>query len=775
MICRFGAFKALLFCGAALGGLALSTESRAQASPSQASASPNFSATTVQEVIVTANKRDEKIHDIGAAITAVTGADMQLRQQLDFKDFAAQVPGFEVSSAGEGGWNREILRGQNSGGSGATVATVIDDMPLSFSGSDNDGGLESTNPDTYDLSRVEVLKGPQGTLYGATAEGGVVKFVTNPPDTHAFHAGAEIGGDSVDHGGDGGSLKGYVNVPFWDGKAALRLTGFYEAIPGYIDDPYLDEHDVNRSYRSGFRASLLVKPINDLTIRLTVAQQDVHSFGPDQEQVYGTAVLPNPANKLQLVNGYSNSTYFSQPDKNIIPYYIASVAYDLHWATLTSITSFGEVKNSFANDSTSSEAAPGVTFGEYVGSQFGVPNVGLRLDEEENLNKFNQEFRLNSDPNSTLFGHKFDWVGGIYLTREDVTLNENFDFFADPAAGSIGPQITSPPPGGSLLPSRYEEAALFGQVDYYLTDSIDVAVGGRVAYDQQQLSVTYICCDVEGGGAVLPIDKTHEQPNTWSVSPRWHINDTTLAYARFATGYRPGGPNIVPLGAPAGYKYFYSPDSTMNYEVGLRTELLHRSVSIDVSAFYIDWSNIQIFSTFIAPNGSSFGATGNGGSAVSEGVEYNLAWTPLRGLTFGLIGAYTDAHLTSSAPGIGAASGQDLAYVPKWSNTLNVDYSRPLFDNVSGFIGGSFTFTGSRYTDFGVTAIDDPHALLPSYSTLALQAGVKKGPYTFEAYAKNVTDARGISSYSGEGGFGLTGLESLISPRVIGLRAAVDY
>jgi outer membrane receptor protein involved in Fe transport len=188
----------------------------------------------IQEVVVTASKRDERLHDVAMGVTAVTGNDLQTRQETDFTEFAAQVPGFQVESNGTPGFNREILRGQNSGSAGATVATVIDDMPLSSSGSQSDDGFVSTNPDAYDLLRVEVLKGPQGTLYGAAAEGGVVKFVTNPPNTTAFHAGMEVGGDTIDHGGDGGSVKGYVNIPFWQDKAALRLTGFYEDVPGYI-------------------------------------------------------------------------------------------------------------------------------------------------------------------------------------------------------------------------------------------------------------------------------------------------------------------------------------------------------------------------------------------------------------------------------------------------------------------------------------------------------------------------------------------------------------
>jgi len=771
--CR--SLRATLIYGAALGGLFCAHVASAQSQAGATSASPP-AANDAQEIVVTANKRNERLHDVAMGITAVTGSDMQTRQELDFRDFAAQVPGFNIQSAGVAGWDREILRGQNSGGAGATVATVIDDMPISFSGSDSNAGLTSTNPDTYDLKRVEVLKGPQGTLYGAAAEGGVVKFVTNPPDPTAFHAGAEVGGDAVDHGGEGGSAKGYVNIPFWSDKAALRVTGFYEDMPGYIDNPYLGEHDINRTDRFGGRASVLVDPTPDLSVRFTVSHQESHAEGFGQEEVVGDALTPSTSsNRFNLADGYTFNTLLPQNEKNEVGYYLGDVEYDLHWAKLSSLTSYAVVKNTFNRDFSILTVAPGLDYGTYFGDVlFGNP-IALGVRQLEQVNKFNQEFRISSEPDSTVFGLKLDWVGGVYLTRENTVFNQYGDFYTVPTATTPGVLITTPPAGGAHFPSEFEEGALFGQVDYHLTSRIDVAVGGRVAYDINQLQTTTSCCVIDGAGGLQPKYRNNEQPNTWSVSPRWQITDTTLAYLRFATGYRPGGPNLVPPGAPAGYNYYYQPDSTINYEGGIRSEFFHHSVTLDVAAFYIDWSNIQILSVFQASNGASYGATGNAGAAISQGLEYNLSWTPVHGLSLSLVGAYTDAHLTQNAPGLGAIKGQALSYVPMWSNTLNIDYQWTVVPGYKAFIGGTAVFTGSRYTDFGSSPIGDPHTKLPSYATLALQGGVKTGPYTVEVYAKNLTDEQGISDYSGASGYNNTGYASLITPRLIGVRLAVDY
>lgn len=762
--------RGLLASSVAFGALAGAGAALADSSPAK-------TVQEVQEVVVTATKRAEKLHDVAMGITAVTGADLQTRQESDFTDFAAQVPGFEVQQMSPG-WNREILRGENTGGTGATVATLIDDVPLSFSGSDNDASVTSTNVDTYDLQRVEVLKGPQGTLYGAAAEGGVVKYVTTPPDLHAFHAGFEVGASSVAHGGTGGSVKGYINLPFWQDKAALRITGFDEDIPGYINDPLLNAHDINHARKLGGRISLLVKPTNDLSIRLGMMQQDLHAFGDNEVNVVGSALYPAspaPANPFALAGGYNENKYVQPTTKNVITYYTADIEYDLHWAKLSSISSYGTVKDSFYDDYTSDEVAPGVTYGEALGPVWGQPTIALRDRQIESVNKTNQEFRLTSEPGTQLFGHQMDWLAGAFVTREDVTFNQLFDALAIPASGAPS-TVLQPGAGGGILPSRYEEWAVFGQVDYYLTPKIDVAVGARTSGNQETSQVTLTCCVLEGPDETLPLLKSHESSTTWSVAPRWRITSDTLLYGRVATGYRPGGPNLLIPGAPADFPDTYHSDTTINYELGVRSSLLNHTVNIDLAAYYIDWSQIQILSNFVSQTtGQTFTVTGNAGNATSQGVEWNLGWTPVHGLTLGLIGAYTEAHLTTNAPGLGANSGDDLPYVPRWSNTLNADYQWSAFGDYRAFVGGTWVFTGTRYNDFSSVPTGDPHVKLPSYDTLGLHTGLKNGRYTLELYGKNLTDSRGIAFYSGGNGYNNTGMASLITPRTIGLRLAADF
>jgi len=168
--------------------------------------------------------------------------------------------------------------------------------------------------------------------------------------------------------------------------------------------------------------------------------------------------------------------------------------------------------------------------------------------------------------------------------------------------------------------------------------------------------------------------------------------------------------------------------------------------------------------------------TGNVGAATSRGLEWTVGWSPLSGLRLSDNGAYTDAHLTQDAPLLGGARGDVLAYVPHWSNNLNIDYEWPVFSDFSAFTGGSWTYTGSRYGDFapaGTTTEDHPK--LPSYSTFNLQLGVKDKSYTLELYGRNLTDERGISSYNNMQGYNQTGLLTLIQPRTIGLRVAATY
>ncbi len=236
---------------AALGvaGPCLSQQSRA----ADAAAPADSDALTT--IIVTAEKRSEPLKDVPMSVTALSGDSLDELQARNFADYAAMVPGLSITSS-QPGLTRLTLRGQNSGGVGSTVAVYMDESPFGSSNALLNGSIITGDFDTWDLQRIEVLRGPQGTLYGANSEGGLLKFVSTAPVLGKFSGEAELTAESVSGGGNGGAVRGVVNLPMGD-KLALRVSGYGEEVPGYIDDPSRGKKDINEGHKQGGRAALL--------------------------------------------------------------------------------------------------------------------------------------------------------------------------------------------------------------------------------------------------------------------------------------------------------------------------------------------------------------------------------------------------------------------------------------------------------------------------------------------------------------------------------------
>jgi iron complex outermembrane recepter protein len=732
-------------------------------------ADSDASAPGLEEIVVTATKREEKLHDVAMGITALSGDDLARRQESGLTDWAAEVPGLAVESV-DPGRNRVILRGETVGGAGATVATTVDDIPFFMSGSQSNGVFFSANVDTYDLQRVEVLRGPQGTLYGASAEGGLIKYVTNAPNLNAYEGAVSGGGEVVDGGQATGFVKGLVNLPFWDNKAALRVSAVEEGMPGWIDNPQLGANNVNHGDKYSLRASLLALPTPELTIRLTAFDQALNLKGDDNVQVVGAALTPlsPPANQFQLADGLSNATAGPHVINDHLTYYALNVQYDFKLATLMSATSFGEIRKQFSSDLTNVNLAAGITLGDELAGLYGEPTDAF-ANQLETLRKVNQELRLTSNTGTALFGHPFDWLVGGFFTHEATGLNQTYDALsAADTAMSLAPAL-----GADMLPADYQEAAIFADVTYHFSQAFDLELGGRDTSTKQHSQSLLYCCVLVGPDATYPAIHTSETDPTWSVAPRWHVTDDVLTYARVATGFSPGGPNQPSsfLANPPSYRS----DSTRNYELGVRADLLDKRITVDVALFDIDWKNVQIVDVLQTSSGP-VGLNGNSGTAQSRGVEWNLLWRPLQSLNVGLVGAYTRARLTSDAPALGGMAGDALPYVPTVSSTLNVDYTRHAFGSFAGFLGGSWSYIGTRYTDFSSsTGVIESHVKLPVYNTLKVQAGVDNGHYQIELFGSNLTNARGITEYANSGGANQTGLAAFIQPRTIGLELGARF
>jgi iron complex outermembrane recepter protein len=726
---------------------------------------------TLQEVVVTAQKREEKVHDVPMGVTAITGGDIQTQRLLGFADFESKVPGLSVEESFPG-FDRLTIRGESVDGNGSTVATYLDDVPFGSSTTFALGEFLTGNFDTWDLQRVEVLRGPQGTLYGASSEGGLFKYVTNPPELNRFASAFELDEEDVAHGQTGPSYKAMLNLPV-GGIAAFRLDGYFTHLPGYIDNTQLGESDVNRGYREGGRASLLLQPSDNFSIRLTAFGQTLHSDGIPVVDAVGAAgnLLAPPANQLQPVAGYyDQQTFLNQPTTTKYNIYSGTINWNLGWSTLTAVTGYQTIDQNLFVDGTSEPVNPPspFTFGELADlyTELFLPpgtlppgtKLGVGDSSDANVRKYTQEVRLASPTGGVL-----EWQVGGFFTRESSALPESLPILILPTLASTG----LPAFYDLATNAVYREWAAYGQVTYHFSPAFDVALGGRWSENKQSVNTA-------DSGLLFPTPKTEVGASTgtdflYSVAPRWHLSQDTMTYVRVATGYRPGGPNAEPPGAPAGFQLTYESDSTINYEIGIKSSLLDNRLSVDVAAFLINWKDVQLSQAI-----GAFDFTGNGGSATSRGLEWSLGLTPVNGLNLTLTGAYVDAYLTADAPETGGFAGDELPYVPKWSNSLDVAYTWRAFANYGAFTGATWSYIGSRINDFGTVGVEiaEPRADLGGYNTINLRAGLDNGRLSFELYCKNLADSRGLTSYGNVGAPNNGGDLELQQPRTIG--ATVD-
>lgn len=740
--------------------LAVGQAARADDATAQSAAG----AVMLQEVVVTAQKRRENIHDVPMGVTAITTADLRSMHLVNFSDLQTQVPGLSVELIAPG-FDRLTLRGENVGGVGSTVATYIDDVPFGSSNAVANGSSLTGDFDTWDLQRVEVLRGPQGTLYGASSEGGLLKYVTNPPDPGRLSSAFELGDEQVAHGGNGPSYKVMLNLPV-TGIAALRLDGYYSRIPGYINDPSLGETDVNRGYRQGARASFLVNVTSDFSIQLSAFGQTMHTHGAPEVDVIGSAGTPltPPANQLQpAVGNYDQQRYINEPSTFKYDVYSGTIKWSLGWASLTSITGYGTTDQNQFVDVSSIPAVPGVSYGMFVDSLLPPgTNAGLAETDDVNVKKFSEEMRLTSAQ-----GRSLDWQVGLFYTREASTLAETLPSFIIPTLAPTG--LTSLEDAG--INSVYREWSAFGQVTYRFGPAFDLSLGGRWSENKQ--SATNLL-----GGLLVdpPTTQTGDSTGTdflYSVAPRWHLSRNTMAYARVATGYRPGGPNDLPPLTPVGVDRTYKSDSTINYEIGIKSTLLDNRLSLDLAAFLIKWKQIQLYE-FVENTGIS----ANGGTATSRGLEWNVAFMPVDHLTLTLTGAYVKAYLTAQATAAGGNDGDELPYAPKWSNSVDAAYTWKAFADYNALVGATWSYIGSQVNDFTASTVisgnavvfePNPRVDLGSYNTINLRAGLDSDRWSFELYCKNLADSRGLTYYASSGTPNFGGGITLQQPRTIGV------
>ena len=752
---------------------------------------PSASNQGMAEIVVTARKREEKLLEVPVPVTAVSQATMEVTQSVRIEDYLQLVPGatFDTLRAGQ---TSISFRGINNGGANASVVTYVDNTPFTSSTTAANGTYVTPNLDRSDIAQVEVLRGPQGTLYGANAVGGVLKYVTVKPDPNRFFGSAEIAGEDVAHGGNGGAIRGAVNLPLIADKLAFRISAYTRDDAGYISDPSLGQKNINEDHVSGGRAALLWNVIDSLTVNLSALNQVNHASGTD--------FVDYDPFTLRPIAGDLTQTRFLRTQFFDSDYWIYNL--DIKWnspfADIISSTSYSTQLNASNQDNTS-------FYGPLIEQVLG-PGLGIDNPNVVHLSKFSQEFRISSNGAGSL-----EWQAGGFYTVEKSTFDQSDNIFAADT-GQYVPADTFPFAPALFLAKLYEnyiEYSEFANADYHFTPQFDLAVGARYSKDTNRFGADgsgLLLNPDEGGAPIVERSRAREHALTWSVNPRYKLNDDQMIYARIATGYRPGGPNALsPTAVAAGAPAFFLADHLTNYEIGHKASLFGGAVTTDVSVYYIKWKDVQLPITI---GGISF--EGNGGAAHSQGVETAFTWRPIDHLNLSTNLTYNKNRLDSDQqsqtnPSLSNA-GNPLPGTPKFRGALIADYDWQLTGDMRAFVGGTFFFTTARPNIFAVgysptgannsgsipnfgnipiydgggAVIDQANDSLPAYRTLDLRAGVERSPLSFEAFVKNVNDSRGFTEYAGANNLGGNNLSTqwtavVLRPRTIGISLGYKF
>jgi iron complex outermembrane receptor protein len=762
---------------------------QAAAQPPEAEAQAEADDRESDVIVVTAQKREQVLLDVPQSVTVIGGATLERQQATNFQDYLALIPGFSLqgSTAGE---TRITLRGANTGGVASTVAVFMDEVPFGSSTGLANGAILSGDFDPFDLSRLEVLRGPQGTLYGASSFGGVIKYITNAPKLGEFEARAQAGIEDVKGGGLGYNAAAVVNAPLGD-KAALRVSGFFRKDSGFIDSignnpidnipvpplgipplvlgSTLVDSNINDRKSYGGRASLLFQPIDTLSVRLTAFAQNLNSGSSSSYEVDPDTLKP-------LYGGLVQSRYQPEPTKVKYRVYSGTVDWDLGFANLLSSTAYSTFVEKFQTDLTFSLAGT-VNLVANLGPlapALGVPVIadpavfdplGVQLFQETATDKFTQELRLSSPDNDT-----FEWLVGAFYTNEESAIDPQNIFATE--FGTDRPAAGVDPIAEIFLRSEYDEYAGFANGTWHATDRFDLTVGGRIAHNKQKADLA-IVSGLLGNSEGLGL-KSSETVFTYSVAPRFEISKNASIYARVATGYRPGGPNVIPAGSPPGVPASYDADRLTSSEIGIKAQSPGGGLwTIEATAYHLDWKDIQLFAIV-----NETGINVNGGKARVNGLELAGTLRPVRGLVLSANGAYTDGELTDDAPpASGGLDGDPLPYVPKWSGALSADYEFPVA-GFEGFVGGTINRVGRRVANLDERDDDGGPVRVPGYTEVDVRAGANIDRWTIQAYVRNLFDKRGITSAVGFDGTSFPGgaaAIAVIRPRTVGLVATFNY
>ena len=737
---------------------------------------------TLEEIVVSATKRDENMREVPISISALGEGQLVQGGIKNIADLNSVVPGLHLLSANVGGGINYQMRGVASQVGAGTVAIYIDDTPIQ---NRNSKFSSSANPSLFDLERVEVLRGPQGTLFGASSEGGTIRFITPQPSLTDWsgHARSEFG--FVAHGSTSQELGVAFGGPLSEGKVGFRASVLSRKDPGWIDQVSratgaVIDHDINEGETNSARVALKIQATDNLSITPSVYYSRVEF--DDWSAYYG------------YLGSFRNAQTIHQPSKDEFWLPTLTVNYDHDAFNLTSITSYFdrtyERIDDFSGIVADFYSIPGrnPAFLIPTGPEFWTLEApGLELVEQSN---WTQEIRAtSSDPGARLL-----WTVGAYYSRSELGTGQYVT-----ASKTVNPTNTGP---FALLPGNYagvsemqlidEQIAAFGEVTYRVTDALKLTAGvrvGKVTIDTVGESYGFF----QGGYSTVGPESVSETPVTPKFSAAYQLSDAGMLYATIAKGYRPGGLNnsIPATNCAADFAISgepstsYDSDSVWSYELGTKMRLLDNRIDVTASVFYIDWQDIQQ-SVSLPGCGSNY--TTNLGSAVSQGAELEMQALVGERWTFGMNAAYTDATLAENVlgnanPNTGARAllgkeGDRVILTPEWTAAASVRYDLPLSPTVNSYVRAEYKFFDDYTRTPGpATSLYNPKLYAgDAYSLVSLRMGVEWDRLDLALFANNLLDDDTVT-YKASASFlsRYIVLESTPQPRTIGLSATYKW
>jgi outer membrane receptor protein involved in Fe transport len=728
----------------------------------------------LQEITVTAQKRSESQQNVPMSITTFGSVALEQKDINTFFDYATKVPNLAFAPTGDGVGTARTISIRGVSGNNVT-SFYIDDTPLP----------DSIDPRVLDLDHIEILRGPQGTLYGARSMGGLVRTVTKAPNLEEFSATVHGGASSTDRTSDPNYVAdAVVNLPLIQNVAALRVSAFQDYEAGYFKRSYCTNpssamnltctplatsglttvDNVGAIDTSGFTATLTVKPLDSLTVTPKfILQRTGYNGFPMADYLTDTAnrvgyPVPTPGTGAptpneMLPSSFTQARWFNVPEGGYDSWGLGALT--IRWTSdLGELVSSGSY---FSRKVVETEDETDFVYAAITSGAGGVPEPSA-ITEEKDYQEFVQELRFVS----ALKGPA-QFVAGAYYSDTHGRLPFAAYY---PTATAPGLDATLLGPGGGELTPGYpnavfgqdfhtdvKEPAIFGEASYTPLDPLKLTAGLRW-YQVKNFSEGYELGLAAGGGpaVVSPAATTTESGVNPKFEADYHLTPDHMIYANVAKGYRPGG--IVPI-VPSGeagtatdctaalkavdpslsiaQTRTFRSDSLWNYELGAKTEWLDRRLSVDAAAFYIKWKNIQ--QEILLSCGFQY--TANAGAAVSKGGELEARARPTEPLELSLGLGYQDAKITEAGIASPQPVGSPIYQVPDWTGNGSVQYTTSLSGEWNMVSNVDYSYIGRSFS--GNNEPGDPR-LRPSYRLVNAHIGFDRGAFEVALVGKNLAN-----------------------------------